>query len=175
VLLVVAALLMFQVYGSATDGQMTALQQNLRDSDVLGLSPVQADTLARELEHFTAAPDARLKEELLARLLDNRDLSLSNIQAVAITGLVGHWNASEVSGADDPTWMDDAQLRTFMADCSTHCHGPAGIESLDRSYLSDYLLECIGSRSAVSGAMKCGFVNTFPVVPGGGVNESLLQ
>jgi hypothetical protein len=169
-LLVIAVLLLFQDYGSATGGQMTALQQALRDSEVLGLSPGQADTLAHQLEPFEAAPDTGMKGRLLARLLDNRDLSLSNMQAVAITGLVGNWNTSEVSASDEADWLNDVQLGTFMADCSTYCHGAAGIESLDYSYLSGYLVDCFGSRSAVSGVMKCGLENTSRGVRDGGVN-----
>lgn len=169
-LLVIAALLLFQDYGSVSGGPMTTLQQALRGSEVLGLSPGQADTLARELEHFEAAPDAGMKGKLLARLLENRDLSLSNIQAVAITGLVGHWDTNEVSASDEGDWMNDLQLGTFMADCSTHCHGTAGIESLDYSYLSGYLVDCFGSRSAVSGLMKCGLENTSRGIRDGGVN-----
>jgi hypothetical protein len=155
-LLSIAALLLFQDVGSVSGGPTTALQQALYGSEVLGLSPRQADTLARELEHFDAAPEAGMKGKLLARLLDNRDLSLSNIQAVAITGLLGHWNTGEVSAFDEADWMNDVQLGTFMADCSTHCHGTAGIEALDYSDLSGYLVDCFGSRSAVSGVMKCG-------------------
>jgi hypothetical protein len=159
VLLAIAALLLFQDYGPVSGGSTTALQQALRGSEVLGLSPGQAETLARELERFEATPDAGMKGKLLARLLDDRDLGLSNIQAVAITGLVGLWNTGEVAGSGEADWMNEVQLGTFMADCSTHCHGTAGIESLDYSYLSGYLVDCIGSPSAVSavsGLMKCG-------------------
>ena len=169
-LLAIAALLLFQDYGSVSGGPMTALQQALHGSEVLGLSPRQADALARELEHFAAAPEAGMKGKLLARLLDNRDLSLSNMQAVAMTGLVGNWNTSEVSALDEADWMNDVQLGTFMADCSTHCHGTAGIESLDYSELSGYLVDCFGSRGAVSGVMKCGLEGTSRGVLDGGVN-----
>ena len=132
------------------------LQHGLVDSAVLGLSNAQASLLPSELSGFfatsleqaqTDSMDA-IKVKLMTKLLDSQALALTGDQAMAMTGLLGSWQPKLQAGmVVDDSWMTDDELASFVASCSTHCHGSESSQGLSAARLQGYLLNCLDSRS----------------------------